>query len=102
MGKPIQVDSWSHQALHEIQQLQTELHKKDSKLNKQEYEKLVEQILASLHKKLSQGTHGGHTPEEQKRDPATQAPSTPSKPHNVSGTYRLSESKVREARAGTN
>jgi len=102
MGKPIQVDSWSHQALHEIQQLQAELHKKDSKLDKHEYEKLLQQILASLHKKLSQGTHSGHTPQEQKRDLATQAPSAPSTPHNVSGTYRLSESKVRVDRVGTN
>jgi len=100
MGNTIHVDSRSHQALHEIQQLQTEL--KGGKLNKHEYEKLLQQILASLHKKLSQGTHSGHTPEQQKRDPATQAPSAPSKPHNVSGTYRLSESKVRVDKVGTN
>ena len=102
MGNTVKVDSASHQALHEIQQLQSEFQKKGSKLTKQEYEQLLQQILASLHKKLGKDTHNGHTPQEQKRDPVVQAPSAPSTPQNVSGTYRLSESKVRVDKVGTN
>jgi hypothetical protein len=102
MGNTIQVDRWHRLALNEINQIETELHKKGKKLNKNEYEKLLERILASLHKKLSHGAKNGNTSREQKFDQATQAPPPQLTPSHVSGTYRLSESKVRVDKVGTN
>ena len=102
MGNSVQVNNWLHSALHEIDQLKSDLHKKGSTLTKNEYEKLLERILASLHKKLNHGAQNGTTPPEQKRDLATFVPPSQSKPQNVSGTYRLSQSKVRVDRVGTN
>ena len=102
MGTTIQVDRSLHLALHEIRQLETDLHKQGSTLDKNEYKKLLEDILTSLHKKLSRGAQHGHTSREQKFDTTTSVPPAPSTPHNVVGTYRLSESKVRVDKVGTN
>jgi hypothetical protein len=102
MGNTINVDRSHHQPIDDIKHSKTELHRKGSPLAKHQHEQLLEQIRASLHKKLSHGAHNGHTPQEQKRGPATHAPSAPSTPRNVSGTYHLSESKVRVDRVGTN
>ena len=102
MGNTVQVDSWLHAALHDINHLKAELHKKGSTLSKNEYEKLLHQILASLHKKLNRAAQHGNTPPEKQFDPITPMSHAPSTPHNVHGTYRLSESKVRVDRVGTN
>jgi hypothetical protein len=102
MGNTIQADRWLHSALHDINQLKAELHKKGSTLTRNEYEKLLQRILASLHKKLNHAAQNGDTPSEKKRDPVTLVPPAPSTPHNVAGTYRLAESKVRVDRVGTN
>ncbi len=102
MGNTVQVDSWLHAALHDINHLKAELHKKGSTLSKNEYEKLLHQILASLHKKLNRAAQHDDTPPEKQRDPVTLTSHAPSTPHNVHGTYRLSESKVRVDRVGTN
>ncbi len=106
MGNTIQVNTWLRLALDQIKQLNTELHA--NKLHKNEYEKLLDRILTSLHKKLSHGAQNGNTPSnggdgalpEQKPDPATQAPSMPRNVH--TGTYSLSESEVRVDKVGTN
>ena len=80
MGNTIQADRWLHSALHDINQLKAELHKKGSTLTRNEYEKLLQRILASLHEKLNHAAQNGDTPSEQKRDPATQVPPAPSTP----------------------
>jgi hypothetical protein len=108
MGNTIQVNRWLRSALDQIKHLQTELHHGGHKLDKNEYEKLLDRILTSLHKKLSHGAKNGNTssndaPPEEKLDPATQPPPAPETPRNVhGGTYSLSESKVRVDKVGTN
>jgi hypothetical protein len=102
MGNTIHVDRRHHLALDETRHLKTDPHKKGNTLDKHEYEKLHERILTSLHKKLSHGAQHGNTPRQHKPEPAAHVPLARSTPQHVGGTYRLSESKVRVDRVGTN
>lgn len=102
MGKTVHIDKAFNFALHESGHLKTEPHKNGGMHTKTEHEKLFEVMRASLHKKLSHGARNGHTSQEHHPEPATRVSPASSTPRNVSGTYRLSESKVRVDKVGTN
>lgn len=104
MSNTIQDHRLLRSALDQIKQLKTEQNKSGHTLDKKEYEKLVDRILTSLHKKLSHGAQssntGGHGAAPKQKAQAPSAPSTPGNVHG--GTYSLSESKVRVDKVGTN